>query len=70
MRKEWRFKNIHPHIMLSAKTYTLRCRLAVRGIKPGDRVKVSEITYGHGTDAVFEVTGHPVAVELAAKTMR
>ena len=32
--------------------------------------KVSEITSGHGTDVVFEVTGHPVAVELAAKTMR
>jgi threonine dehydrogenase-like Zn-dependent dehydrogenase len=32
--------------------------------------KVSEITLGHGTDVVFEVTGHPVAVELAAKTMR
>lgn len=29
MRKEWRFKSIHPRVMLSAKTYTLRCRLAI-----------------------------------------
>lgn len=32
--------------------------------------QVAEITHGHGTDVVFEVAGHPVAVELAAKTMR
>ncbi len=32
--------------------------------------KVSEITGGHGTDVVFEVTSQAEPVELAAKTMR
>ncbi len=38
--------------------------------KPDFLKKVDTITQGHGTDVVFEVTGQPVAVELAAKTMR
>jgi threonine dehydrogenase-like Zn-dependent dehydrogenase len=32
--------------------------------------RVQAITQGHGTDVVFEVAGHPEAVELAAKTLR
>jgi threonine dehydrogenase-like Zn-dependent dehydrogenase len=32
--------------------------------------QVKEITKGHGTDVVFELTSHPEPVELAAKTLR
>jgi threonine dehydrogenase-like Zn-dependent dehydrogenase len=32
--------------------------------------QVNQITDGHGTDVVFEITSHPEPVELAAKTLR
>jgi threonine dehydrogenase-like Zn-dependent dehydrogenase len=32
--------------------------------------EVRELTAGHGTDTVFELTGNPEAVQLAAQTMR
>ncbi len=43
---------------------------ALRGDDPDLLKKVQQITGGHGTDVVFEVTGVPQAVEAAALTMR
>lgn len=37
---------------------------------PDFLTKVAEITHGHGTDVVFELTSNAEPVELAAKTMR
>jgi threonine dehydrogenase-like Zn-dependent dehydrogenase len=42
----------------------------LRGDDPGLLKKVKQITGGHGTDVVFEVTGVPQAVETAAMTLR
>jgi threonine dehydrogenase-like Zn-dependent dehydrogenase len=43
---------------------------ALRGDDPDLLKKVKQITGGHGTDVVFEVTGVPQAVETAALTLR
>jgi threonine dehydrogenase-like Zn-dependent dehydrogenase len=43
---------------------------ALNAQEPDFLQQVQEITQGHGTDVVFEVAGHPEAVELAVKTMR
>jgi threonine dehydrogenase-like Zn-dependent dehydrogenase len=45
-------------------THTLNAK------EPDFLEQVNQITKGHGTDVVFEITSHPEPVELAAKTLR